>query len=688
LVVGLAGLLAKNQVASSVGLFLFALLGFGSAPLMFADLTGFELLSFSAPLGLAISLIIGSVLVATRTWTTGSRVFWYLVLLSACVQLAAIWVTRPHQHVPRHSFRSRPVSAIVGEPKRTPRSTAVLAALTGAGLLLCLTSAFAIAHFDPGPSGILGHISPAWYLGLAVLIFTIVLGQVFPTVPRLVAVGAPVMALDAALKLTPAIAYDDPRYAWTLKHVGVVSYILLHGSVNPNVDIYQAWPGLFSGMAWLCNVSHLASPISVARWWTPVIDMGTLLVFYQLASVVLRDSNRAWLASMLFVAGNAINDADYFSPQSAGYLFVIATLAVVFRHRGQRASMGPTRWALVISFSVADAVTHQLSPYEAVAAVLLLGILGYSRLRWVFFLVLAPAVAWAILHWSYVKTYFPLGQVLDLGGNTHTPGAAAVAPAESSLVELTKYAQAGGDLLIGIVALVVLFRARTRLSAALALCAAGSGFLIFANSYGGEADYRVALFALPWLAVLALSSPRFSPFYRYLISFALIPILLATYVIADMGLDYVYAVRPGDVKALQFFELRALPSSTLIVLGANGNFPENVTGRYNLMYEIYFPYVSGLGGPRYPNAPSAYRTFMGYLERAGFMNQHVYVLSAEQPAAYLVEYGYTTIQGYRGFTEELAQSHEWRLVLRTSTARLFLLQPTSSGPGLRPDINT
>ena len=140
-----------------------------------------------------------------------------------------------------------------------------------------------------------------------------------------------------------------------------------------------------------------------------------------------------------------------------------------------------------------------------------------------------------------------------------------------------------------------------------------------------------------------------------------------------MGLDYVYAVRPGDVKAVQFFELRAPPSSVLIVLGANGNYPANVTGRYNLVFETYYPYVSRPPGLHHPNVQAAYREFMSALQyfRPG---QPVYVLSAQQPEAYLVEYGYCTSPEYMSFTEDLIHSSAWRLDLQTSTAQLFQLR--------------
>ena len=38
-----------------------------------------------------------------------------------------------------------------------------------------------------------------------------------------------------------------------------------------------------------------------------------------------------------------------------------------------------------------------------------------------------------------------------------------------------------------------------------------------------------------------------------------LPVLVSAYLVADMGLDYVYAERPGDLLAVQTFERYAPP---------------------------------------------------------------------------------------------------------------------------------
>src|ERR1035441_7977116 len=87
---GLVGLATGHPGKSALGLFLFALVGFGSAALTALGYKGWKLLVFSPPLGLAIVLLIGVLLATTGIWSTGPIVFWVFVSLAASVHLAAL----------------------------------------------------------------------------------------------------------------------------------------------------------------------------------------------------------------------------------------------------------------------------------------------------------------------------------------------------------------------------------------------------------------------------------------------------------------------------------------------------------------------------------------------------------------------------------------------------------------------
>ncbi len=281
LVLGLVGYVLSWHGLSAFGLVLFALFGFGSAVLITLDVRGWRLVALSSPLGLAFILIAGGLMVNLGRVGYGRAA----VLAAGGVECdrthrcgdarGARWLSQSAS--PRVTIVRIPSLLTSEESLRqfavaATRSALIELVLIGLGLVMCLISALAVRHLDPGWGGFLAAISPAWYVGLALITSAIFVGQRYGAVLA----GLPVIALQLVLTGTPAIVYDLPRYAWTANHVGITSYVMVHGSVNPSIDIYQAWPGLFSGVAWLCKVSNFSSPMGVARWWPPIIDLATL----------------------------------------------------------------------------------------------------------------------------------------------------------------------------------------------------------------------------------------------------------------------------------------------------------------------------------------------------------------------------------------------------------------------------
>ena len=574
LALGALGLITSNTTLSAVGIFLYALVGFSSAGLIALGLKARSVVTLCAPFGAAALLCIGTVLALSRGWSWGVGVYWLLAASSAGVHLSSLRQLRSTR-----TFASLPVGASTelqrahdNNVETSPRGVRQLlvgpwartiSLLTALGMVLTLVSAASIRHLDPGWGGLLGAISPAWYVGLATLVVAISLGQRSSNFFA----GLPVVVLQFVIAASSAIVFDAPRYAWTVKQLGVTSYVMLHGSTNASIDIYQAWPGLFTGVAWLTRVSHLSSPLGVARWWPPVIDLATLLVVYHLASLVLRDSRRAWLAATLFVVGYTINDSDYFSPQSVAYLISIAIFVVVFRHRDDRSPMTRAHWVLLSTFSFAEAITHQLSPYMVTGALIVLVLFRRARTDWAPAITLAPAAVWALLHFSYVRSNVSFTAFLHIFTNLLTPGVSGGGPAPGTLANVVRYFQGGSALLLGFIALAALIRYRTNLHVAIAVCAASGGALILANSYGNEAAFRVVLFALPWLVILASTFEPTSRLFSVIFWPLAVVALLSMYLVADMGLDFVYAVRQGDLQAIQKFESTAPVGSTLLIIG-------------------------------------------------------------------------------------------------------------------------
>jgi len=120
----------------------------------------------------------------------------------------------------------------------------------------------------------------------------------------------------------------------------------------------------------------------------------------------------------------------------------------------------------------------------------------------------------------------------------------------------------------------------------------------------------------------------------------------------------------------------------LIVIGYSGNLPTDLTGRYNVVYEDAYRHVRGFTPSSANNAAVSYSQFISRLMTARHLIPHqwsdhrppVYVLTAQQTAAYLAAYDYASLKQYKAFSIQFASSSQWRLVLRTPPAELFRLR--------------
>ena len=59
--------------------------------------------------------------------------------------------------------------------------------------------------------------------------------------------------------------YDEPRYEWVYKHLGVIDLIAQDGAAPRSLDIYANWPAFFALNAWFSRASGV-SAIDYAPW--------------------------------------------------------------------------------------------------------------------------------------------------------------------------------------------------------------------------------------------------------------------------------------------------------------------------------------------------------------------------------------------------------------------------------------
>jgi len=312
--------------------------------------------------------------------------------------------------------------------------------------------------------------------------------------------------------------------------------------------VYNAFAGFFDAMAWISSVAGISDVLGLATFWPVALGVFRVVVLRYLAGQFLMTSSQCWVAVTLAVLADSLG-ADYFSPQSVGFVLSMATVAVAVTR-----TKAVPRLLLVLVGGVTLAVTHQLSPYVAGGVLVVLATFRVLRPRWAPVLVLGPAVVWSVAHWEAVQPFLTLDAFGQL--SNFQPPRTANAPTLERLpiVSQTVWAALLGIGVVASLALVAVIRNRQDSRFwALASCSAVGIVIIVAQPYGQEGVFRAALFGIPWLAVLA-ATVLAGAGIRSRTALAIIPTCLtATFLIASFGLDLINVIRPSDYTAIRQF---------------------------------------------------------------------------------------------------------------------------------------
>lgn len=391
-----------------------------------------------------------------------------------------------------------------------------------------------------GSFGLLPALSPLWYLSLA-----LVLGLCIWTVASRSAVspwltGSALTGLVAVLYGTAPLLMDVPRFPWVYKHMAVTALITETGHVDPSIDIYNRWPGFFSYSAFLGEAMGYRTPISYAAW----AEAGFALVDAVLVLAIARSlsNNRRiyWTAALVFTLADWVNQ-NYYSPQSFSYALYLALclLALTFLRsapgRWSRATEGlagrlfakgriqkdqdpwgcrpPARQSLIVAAIVVIqaviVVSHQLTPYMAVLGLLPLFLGGYFRPRWVGPMLLVLPLLYLIPNVDFIRDKYGLFSGFNFFANA---GYKAPNSGTGPLLDILFTAPGMGRALATVLSVLVgllgaagfvrqLRRGHIRTTLVVAWMAVAPSLGLFGQAYGGEARFRVYLFALPWLAL-------------------------------------------------------------------------------------------------------------------------------------------------------------------------------------------
>lgn len=664
-----------NDVFRLVALVGILFFGVGTAPLQLSERASLDLrLCVAGVVGLSIPLLVGAVMVLVPLWQP--------VLAAIPFGVAAIWV---HVQASRKVL-SGPLGTEIFRPvqfkiKDLLDASAVCSLV---GTLLWLAGVATIGHVvNPGVFGFLTKAPVYWYLGLILLIAGIV--QARGDSEWRSAFG--VISLLAALTLTPAVVYGMPRSASAAKHIDFVQSILQMHSLSPSVGIFRSYSGLFDGVAWLCNLSAMHNVTGIATYFPFFIDLVYLAGLRFFLGRLTVSRYRIWIIVLLSTLANSIG-ADYFSPQAVGFAMAVCIFGLAL-DKQDFPGLGETeRAGLLLLAGCAMAITHELSPFVAGGALIVLLIFRGIRSRYVPVLIMMPAIIWAFLHRSEVSQFASLSDALNLA-NFETPRQAAIV-STPGLQRLPVVAESSDALALGLVVLIVIAvfglvrTARARTAWALMINPAVGLILTAANPYGGEGIYRSALFGIPWLAAIGTQAIPKAYLAKYSAVFGAIgSCLLGTFLVAMFGLDNLNVIRPADFKVIQIYEATAPSYSYLLNLSDGINLPETdgfpSEGNHVVLWGSIITGAQGaITHPTNKDVDAVAKQYYQYASNNDGETGALYAVWSLASVEYAIDYGHETYAQAIAWRNAIIASPDWKVVYSDDGSYLFRLNSNVS----------
>lgn len=445
--------------------------------------------------------------------------------------LAKRWRTQPDV------FRLSPVHTLL---------VAVRKASAGASIHSIVLLAVAVGLFAAGVSeldtsrsgatGLIGIVGVKYLAGLAILCVVLALEYSRPVINKAMLAASNVVLV---MYLAMPVAWSDHTAPFSTAYVHryIANWILDIGALPPAVDARISWSGFFSGAAHLMSIGSLND--SAVFLTSASLFFGVLLFFpvYALALAVSANCRTAWLSVTVFVLFNWYQQ-DYFAPQAVAMQFYATILAVLFwqlraarlpvltgrrfggllaawRRVPSRVPGTDDRWslaieALLVAIIAAMVVSHQLTPLVTIGALLLMSVLGVTRLKLLWLAALLIFTAW-FFYGATGYWHGHLGELIhELGGVRNSLGAGVSnRVAGDHTYSSMQLLRIGACVLLCVMAAFGWFLIRRTkfwlITGALALL---PFLLVLVQSYGGEVFIRCFLYASPVLAPLAAVALR------------------------------------------------------------------------------------------------------------------------------------------------------------------------------------
>jgi len=377
---------------------------------------------------------------------------------------------------------------------------------------------------------------------------------------------------------------------------------------------------------------------------------------------------------------------NYFSPQSAGFVMALGIFGLVIAGREPLAMSRAAQLATLAVAGFGLAITHELSPYLAGGALLVLAVYRLANPRWAFAVIIAPAAVWALLHLQAVSKFVTFNSIGSLSNFTPPPVIAARGLVRTPMVAYSADALTLGMLALIALALTGLARNRRRAGAWAFTIASGVGILFIAvNPYGDEGIFRAALFGIPWLTMLGLAAVR-KPSWRWPSYGILALVMLACYLVSSFGLDATNVVHPGDVNVLRAYVKDSPPGAYYLEVGGDGDLPSSLNPkqlnmRWDPLWNPKNPHqasVFSVGTPRATDLAALTTSYIAYAHSISHSPpRDLFAVYTPVGAQSSVEYALETMANSRDWLRLFLHSPRWRLVASSEGSYLFRYSPAA-----------
>ena len=559
----------------------------------------------------------------------------------------------------------------------------------GIGLAAWAASVAQLNISTVGLYGLLASVSAWFFVGIALLVGGFAL-EISRVRPRQWVLALYIVALVIVIHATVPLLSHAPEYSWVYKHIGVARTLAANGRVsNPN-NIYQDWPALFAALAGISKESGV-NVFGIARWAPLAFELLNCLMLFAIFRVLSRDRRVPALGVVLFEIAAAWVGQDYLSPQAFDYVLWLGFVLIMVRwllmaepastrggavarlqayaRRGADLPLGRDAGhtlavvaALLIFATMV--VTHQLTPYIAIAGVGALTVLDLVRPRWLLLATAMMAVGYLIPHYQLIETAY--GGIFS-GFNVVQNGAGRIGVPTSAAEAFTANCVRLLSVAVWLLAVGIVVRAwrapgRVVVPAVLAF----SPFVVlFAQNYGGEAIYRVFLFSAPWCSLLIASAV-----YRLraaALRFAIVALGVGIALMLSLqglyGAVAVYTFSPAEVTSGLWLYDHVPVGSTIIT--AADNFPlldVANPGRYTVTKipdDIQYGAITVNG--------ASVASVDGFVR--GLHAKHAYLLLSRSMLEYARYYNSPT--GIPTLTRELRTARAWKLYYRNGDVTVY-----------------